>query len=101
MARYPKHASSYIQAYTGEHAFRGIIYKPPEFPEGKISPDMWSFVENLLDEDPLKRLTAQEALSWMEVKAQQEHVDTSLAPLQEEWEWKWPHDDECLWSVSL
>ena len=62
---------------------------------------MWSFVENLWGPGPLKRLTAEMALGWMETKSHQEGVDTSLAPLEEEWEWKGPHDDGCLWSVSF
>lgn len=60
---------------------------------------MWSFVENLCDQDPFKRLTAEMALDWMEVKASQEDVDLSLAPLDEEWERKMNTSN--LWSVSL
>ncbi|KAG8215225.1 kinase-like domain-containing protein [Butyriboletus roseoflavus] len=55
------------KAYTGKHPFGGlqpervrtnvISNQRPVFPEGKISLDMWSFVENLWDQDPLKRLT--------------------------------------------
>lgn len=62
---------------------------------------MWSFVENLWGPDPSWRLTAQMALDWMEARAYQERVGTSLAPFEEEWEWRGPHDsDKCLWSVS-
>ena len=95
----------------GKHPFSGIhparirtnviSGHRPEFPKGKISFEMWSFVENLWGPDPLKRLTAEMALGWMETKSHQEGVDTSLAPLEEEWEWKGPHDDGCLWSVSF
>ncbi|KAH0828069.1 kinase-like domain-containing protein [Lanmaoa asiatica] len=98
-------------AYTGRHPFHGMhrdrvhsnvmSNHRPEFPNGKISSDMWSFVENLWGQDPSKRLTAQMALGWMEVKAYQEGVDSSLAPFDEEWEWKGPHDGKCLWSLSL
>lgn len=74
----------------------------PGFPQGKISPDMWSFVENLWGPEPSKRLTAEMAVGWMETKARQEGVDAGLAPLEEEWGWKGPHDDENgLWSVSV
>lgn len=78
-----------------------ISHRRPDFPKDKISLDMWSFVDNLWGPQPLKRLTAQMALDWMETKAHQEGVDSSLAPLDEEWEWKGPHDDKCLWSVSF
>ncbi|KAG6375569.1 kinase-like domain-containing protein [Boletus reticuloceps] len=98
-------------AYTGRHPFLGmgpvqlraslISNQRPEFPKGRIPPDMWSFVENLWGPLPSERLTAKKALGWMETKARQEGVDSSLAPFEEEWEWKGPHDDECLWSVSL
>ncbi|KAI9571669.1 kinase-like domain-containing protein [Boletus coccyginus] len=98
-------------AYTGRHPFQGmqlaflhanvISRQRPQFPKGKISLDMWSFVENLWSHEPSKRLTAQMALDWMETKAYQEGVDSSLASLEEEWEWKGPHDDECLWSIFL
>jgi hypothetical protein len=78
-----------------------VLNKRPNFPEGKISLDMWSFVDNLWGRHPSERLTAQMALDWMKTKADQEGVDSSLAPLDEEWEWKGPHDDKCLWSVSF
>ena len=78
--------------------FSVISHRRPDFPKGKISLDMWSFVENLWGPDPRKRLTARMALNWMETKADQEGVDSSLA---EDWERKGPLDDKCLWSVSL
>lgn len=87
----------------GSHPSQGmyVVELRASVPKGDIPLDMWSFAENLWDPDPSKRLTAEMALGWMETKAQQEGVDTGLAPPEEEWEWKGPHDDKCLWSVSL
>jgi len=65
----------------------------------KISADMWSFVQNLCGKDPSKRLTAEMAVSWMEEKARQEGTDANPAPFAEEWEWRGPSSDRCLWSV--
>ncbi|KAG9316824.1 kinase-like domain-containing protein [Chiua virens] len=67
------------EVYTGKPPFDGlqpaliadyvVSNQRPAFPEDKISHDMWTFVENLWDSDPSKRLTAQMALSWMEFQA--------------------------------
>ena len=61
--------------------------------------DMWSFVENLWDPRPSKRLTAEMALDWMKSKASHEGVDSHVG--KEEWEWRRQSDDKSSWSVSL
>ncbi|KIJ68018.1 hypothetical protein HYDPIDRAFT_25467 [Hydnomerulius pinastri MD-312] len=82
--------------YTGRDPFYGVfpmVIPPkvmngerPQLPNGKIAPDMWSFIENLWGPEPFKRLTAERALAWMEHKAALEGIDTSLAAIEKDWE---------------
>ncbi|KIJ06619.1 hypothetical protein PAXINDRAFT_91731, partial [Paxillus involutus ATCC 200175] len=84
--------------YTGKDPFHGLTQvqiishlardERPSFPEDVISPEMWSFVENLWSSDPFERLTAEKALAWMEHKAAGEGIDTSAPTFEKEWEWK-------------
>ncbi|KIJ07478.1 hypothetical protein PAXINDRAFT_19338 [Paxillus involutus ATCC 200175] len=81
-------------AYTGRDPFhvmtpqQVIQGERPDFPKDVISPDMWSFVENLWSSNPSERLTAKKALAWMKHKAASEGMDISLPTFEKEWEWK-------------
>ncbi|KAF9241776.1 kinase-like domain-containing protein [Melanogaster broomeanus] len=86
-------------AYTGRNPFDGVRPdaipaevregRRPEFPpNGTITPDMWSFIENLWSGEPFERLPAQKAVAWMVHKAAEEGIDTALSAFEKEWEWK-------------
>ncbi|KAH7888969.1 kinase-like domain-containing protein [Phlebopus sp. FC_14] len=83
--------------YTGQHAFRDIIIpgvvsgmviqgQRPEFRKDAITPDMWSFIEMLWDQDPSTRRTTEVALAWMEHKATLEKLDTSRPAFDQDWD---------------
>lgn len=60
----------------------------PRFDNVKIPLDMKRFSEKLWGSTPLERLTAEQALNWMEFKASQDGLDTGCTSLEPEWKWE-------------